>query len=175
MSLSNMADVVVEGVTLKMLNDARETVMSSPLGVIKTPMILWSQTTLPLHVPCNAYLKLENMQKTGSVVLLNINAQVRVFEHVQNDLRIYVFSPTGSFKIRGVANQFARRSSEGHFVTLSAGNYGRSFAYASKHYGTKGKVVMPETAPISRALLIQVRPHREYIHHASKCHSCKPH
>ncbi|MCJ8743262.1 hypothetical protein PDJAM_G00091770 [Pangasius djambal] len=121
----NMEDLVAEGITLKMLNDARQTVMSSRLGVIKTPMILWSQTTLPLHVPCNAYLKLENMQRTGS------------------------------FKIRGVANQFARRASGGHFVTLSAGNYGKSFAYASKHYGTKGKVVMPETAPISRSLLIQ--------------------
>ncbi|KAK2832403.1 hypothetical protein Q7C36_015865 [Tachysurus vachellii] len=121
----NMEDLVAEGITLKMLNDARETVMSSPLGVIKTPMILLSQTTLPLQVPCNAYLKLENMQRTGS------------------------------FKIRGVANQFARRSRGDHFVTMSAGNYGKSFAYASKHYGTKGKVVMPETAPISRSLLIQ--------------------
>ncbi|XP_019898555.2 phenylserine dehydratase isoform X3 [Esox lucius] len=38
---------------------------------------------------------------------------------------------------------------------MSAGNYGKSFAYASKHYGSKGKVLMPETAPISRATLIQ--------------------
>lgn len=60
-----MEDLVADGITLKMLNDARETVMSSPLGVIKTPMILLDQTTLQLHVPCNAYLKLENMQKTG--------------------------------------------------------------------------------------------------------------
>uniref|UniRef100_A0A3Q2DKS5 L-serine deaminase n=1 Tax=Cyprinodon variegatus TaxID=28743 RepID=A0A3Q2DKS5_CYPVA len=60
-----------------------------------------------------------------------------------------------SFKIRGVANQFSRRPRGGCFVTLSAGNYGKSFAYASKHYGSKGKVVMPETAPESRATLIQ--------------------
>lgn len=66
---------------------------------------------------------------------------------------------TGSFKIRGVANQFARRPRGGHFVTMSAGNYGKSFAYASKHYGSKGKVVMPETAPVSRSILIQVRGH----------------
>ncbi|TSK13167.1 putative serine racemase [Bagarius yarrelli] len=118
-------DTVAEGVTLKMLIDTQETVMSSPLGVIKTPMIHLSQTTLHPHLPCNAYLKLENMQKTGS------------------------------FKIRGVANQFAQRSSGGPFVTMSAGNYGKSFAFASKHYGTKGKVVMPETAPISRSLLIE--------------------
>lgn len=64
--------------------------------------------------------------------------------------------PAGSFKIRGVANQFARRLKGDNFVTMSAGNYGKSFAYACKHYGSKGKVVMPETAPISRSLLIQV-------------------
>lgn len=40
---------------------------------------------------------------------------------------------------------------------MSAGNYGKSFAYASKHYGSRGKVVMPETAPVSRSVLIQVR------------------
>lgn len=63
---------------------------------------------------------------------------------------------TGSFKIRGVANQFARRPRGGHYVTMSAGNYGKSFAYALKLYGEKGKVVMPETAPVSRSILIQV-------------------
>lgn len=64
---------------------------------------------------------------------------------------------TGSFKIRGVANQFARRPRGGHFVTMSAGNYGKSFAHALNLYGEKGKVVMPETAPVSRSILIQVR------------------
>lgn len=76
---------------------------------------------------------------------------------------------SGSYKIRGVANQFSQRSSGGNFVTISAGNYGKSFAYASKHYGTKGKVVMPETAPISRSLLIKVRPHWKYKCNASNC------
>ncbi|XP_063073292.1 L-threonine ammonia-lyase [Engraulis encrasicolus] len=112
-------------VTLEMLKEAWETVRSSPLGVINTPMIPLNQTTLQFSVPCNVHIKLENLQRTGS------------------------------FKIRGVANQFARRPDGGHFVTMSAGNYGKSFAYASKHYGTKGKVVMPETAPESRSVLIQ--------------------
>ncbi|XP_012680644.1 L-threonine dehydratase catabolic TdcB [Clupea harengus] len=112
-------------ITLEILKEARETVRTSPLGVINTPMIPWSQTTLPLNVPCNIHIKMENMQRTGS------------------------------FKIRGVANQFARRPAGGHFVTMSAGNYGKSFAFASKHYGSRGKVVMPETAPVSRSILIQ--------------------
>ncbi|XP_010899082.1 L-threonine dehydratase catabolic TdcB isoform X2 [Esox lucius] len=122
-----MGDVTmsVKSITLDLLRDARETVRTSPLRVINTPMIPWCQTTLPLNIPCNIHIKLENMQRTGS------------------------------FKIRGVANQFARRPKGGNFVTMSAGNYGKSFAYASKHYGSKGKVLMPETAPISRATLIQ--------------------
>ncbi|XP_037551723.1 L-threonine ammonia-lyase [Nematolebias whitei] len=120
-----MCPVSADAVTLDLLKEARETVMSSPLGVIKTPMIPWGQTALPPSAAGNVQLKLENMQRTGS------------------------------FKIRGVANQFARRPRGGCFVTMSAGNYGKSFAYASKHYGSKGKVVMPETAPESRSVLIQ--------------------
>ncbi|XP_072233521.1 L-threonine ammonia-lyase [Leuresthes tenuis] len=120
-----MDQASADSVTLDLLREARETVRSSPLGVINTPMIPWCQTTLPPSASCRIQIKLENMQTTGS------------------------------FKIRGVANQFARRQAGGHFVTMSAGNYGKSFAFASKHYGTKGKVVMPETAPESRSLLIQ--------------------
>ncbi|XP_068163137.1 L-threonine ammonia-lyase [Antennarius striatus] len=120
-----MDEVSVDTVTLDLLREARETVRSSPLGVINTPLIPWCQTTLPLNINCNIHIKLENMQRTGS------------------------------FKIRGVANQFAKRPKGGHFVTMSAGNYGKSFAYASKHYGSKGKVVMPETAPVSRSILIK--------------------
>lgn len=120
-----MTEVSADTVTLELLREAREVVRNSPLGVIQTPMIPWSQTTLPLSTNCDIHIKLENMQTTGS------------------------------FKIRGVAHQFAKRPKTGHFVTMSAGNYGKSFAYASKHYGSKGKVVMPETAPVSRSLLIQ--------------------
>ncbi|KAM9327510.1 L-threonine dehydratase catabolic TdcB-like isoform 1-T2 [Pholidichthys leucotaenia] len=120
-----MGEVSADAVSLELLEEARKTVRRSPLGVIKTPMIPCCQTTLPLSITCNIQLKLENLQRTGS------------------------------FKIRGVANQFARRPMGGHFVTISAGNYGKAFAYASKHYGTKGKVVMPETAPESRSRLIQ--------------------
>ncbi|KAM9705325.1 LOW QUALITY PROTEIN: phenylserine dehydratase-like [Menidia menidia] len=116
---------MADGVTLALLEEARRTVSSSPLGVIKTPMILWGQTSLPPPPPLHVHIKLENMQTTGS------------------------------FKIRGVANQFARRPAGGRFVTMSAGNYGKAFAFAAKHYGISGKVVMPDTAPESRSTLIQ--------------------
>uniref|UniRef100_A0A3P9KBL3 L-serine deaminase n=1 Tax=Oryzias latipes TaxID=8090 RepID=A0A3P9KBL3_ORYLA len=119
-----MGEASADVVTLDLLRAARETVRTSPLGVVRTPTISCSQTALPLSVSCEVHIKLENLQRT-------------------------------SFKIRGVANQFARRPRGGHFVTMSAGNYGKSFAYALKHYGSKGKVVMPETAPESRSVLIE--------------------
>uniref|UniRef100_A0A8B9HNQ9 L-serine deaminase n=1 Tax=Astyanax mexicanus TaxID=7994 RepID=A0A8B9HNQ9_ASTMX len=94
--------------------------------------------------------------------MVNHIALKYIILYVYFSLYFSFISPTGSFKIRGVANQFARKAKGGHFVTMSAGNYGKSFAFASKHYGTKGKVVMPETAPISRSLLIQVRTQSDY-------------
>lgn len=60
-----MGEVSADAVTLDLLREATETVRRSPLGVIKTPMILWSQTTLPLNIQCHIHIKLENMQQTG--------------------------------------------------------------------------------------------------------------
>lgn len=61
---NKMDEVSADAVTQDMLREARETVRSSPLGVIDTPMIAWSQTTLPLSIDCNIHIKLENMQRT---------------------------------------------------------------------------------------------------------------
>lgn len=60
-----MSEVSADAVTLRLLEEATETVRSSPLGVINTPMIPWCQTTLPLNINCNIFIKLENMQRTG--------------------------------------------------------------------------------------------------------------
>ena len=70
---------------------------------------------------------------------------------------------TGSFKIRGVASQFdvftrRQRDSEGEnpgLVTMSAGNYGRSFGYAAKQLGMSGTVLMPDTAPDNREAVLR--------------------
>lgn len=161
-NLKQMDEVSADIVTLDLLREAREAVRSSPLGVITTPMIPWCQTTLPLSTHCNIHLKLENMQRTGQKKPLcpHDHTSPPSFGGCMLLKCCVNISLTGSFKIRGVANQFARRPRGGCFVTMSAGNYGKSFAYASKHYGSKGKVVMPETAPVSRSILIQVRKHR---------------
>uniref|UniRef100_UPI00398F63AF L-threonine dehydratase catabolic TdcB isoform X2 n=1 Tax=Pristiophorus japonicus TaxID=55135 RepID=UPI00398F63AF len=106
-----------------MLQEAKETVKRSTLQIIKTPLIHLPHGAIPIEINCNLYMKLENMQTTGS------------------------------FKIRGVANQFSRRES-GPFITMSAGNYGKAFAYASKHFGHQAKVLMADTAPASRTAII---------------------
>ncbi len=38
---------------------------------------------------------------------------------------------------------------------MISGNYGRSFAYAARALNLKGTVLMPETAPESRAVVIR--------------------
>jgi threonine dehydratase len=39
---------------------------------------------------------------------------------------------------------------------MSAGNYGKAFAYATNESGLKAVVLMPDTAPPNRAEVIQV-------------------
>lgn len=64
------------------------------------------------------------------------------------------------FTALGIVNQLENappKVKEGKrtLVTMSAGNYGRSFAYLCKENKLKGKVVMPDTAPANRAELIR--------------------
>jgi threonine dehydratase len=68
------------------------------------------------------YLKLENLQKTGS------------------------------FKVRGAMYKVARLREQGVrlVVTASAGNHAQGVAYAASVAGLKSIIVMPETAPVSK-------------------------
>ena len=68
---------------------------------------------------CNVYLKLENLQLSGS------------------------------FKLRGVMNKLlslAKKERETELVTASSGNHGAAFAYALKKLGLKGTIYMPSVA-----------------------------
>lgn len=40
---------------------------------------------------------------------------------------------------------------------MSAGNYGKAFAFATKERSIPATLCMPETAPVNRATLIEVR------------------
>jgi len=67
---------------------------------------------------------------------------------------------TGSFKARGTAHQFLSlssndMSSKRTLVTMSAGNYGKAFAYMAKFFQLPAVVFMPENAPQERRRVIE--------------------
>ena len=84
----------------------------------------------------------------------------------------------GSFKIRGVTNQMEHipdevRNGTNQAVTLSAGNYGKAFAYCMSKKGLKGLVIMPHTAPDDRVNIIKVRHGRLIYASLQICHLLK--
>ena len=117
-------------VTLGSIEAAARIIRSSK-HVVRTPLIKVDPTRFGVSPDVTLYLKLEGMQNAGS------------------------------FKIRGVVNQMINLSKAAEapngskrLVTMSAGNYGRSFAYMCKELGFKAKVVMPLTAPQNRVDVI---------------------
>lgn len=63
--------------------------------------------------------------------------------------------------MRGIVNQFANIPSEiinskKTLVSMSAGNYGKAFAFTTKKQNLPAILCMPESAPLSRAKLIEV-------------------
>ena len=103
-----------------------EAVVKDSKYVTRTPLVRIDPRRFGLPENMEVYLKLESMQNQGS------------------------------FKIRGVVNQIENASSEvlrdgKDLVTMSAGNYGRSFAYMCSELKLKGRVLMPATAPKNRA------------------------
>jgi len=69
------------------------------------------------------YLKLENLQKTGSFKLRGAYNKIRLLSAAE--------------KTRGV-------------IAASAGNHAQGVAYAARHAGIRSVIVMPETAPLSK-------------------------
>lgn len=89
--------------------------------VTRTELI--HNTTLSDISGSNVYLKLENLQKTGS------------------------------FKIRGAFNKIANLTEEERcagVIASSAGNHAQGVALAASAYGTKSTIVMPATAPLAK-------------------------
>lgn len=77
--------------------------------------------------------------------LLNINLGAKVYLKLEN------LQPTGSYKIRGALNKsisLMEQFGEGvSTITASSGNHGLSCAYAGKLLGMKSKVYVPVTTP----------------------------
>ena len=109
--------------TLKDIQDAQER-----LGgvVLRTPLIF--SHTLSRLSGQEVYLKLENLQTTGS------------------------------FKLRGAVNRLTLLKERGEgdkVVAASAGNHAQGVAYAATHLGLKATIVMPQGASISKQMATQ--------------------
>lgn len=93
-------------------------------GVVhKTP--LDKSKTFSTMAGCDLYLKLENLQKTGS------------------------------FKIRGAYNkirQLTAGEKDKGVIAASAGNHAQGVAYAATMAGVKSTIVMPEVAPLAKIM-----------------------
>ena len=72
--------------------------------------------------------------------------------------QILYFYFTGSFKIRGVLNQFRNLNlkNDEKLVTFSAGNYGKTFAYVCNKNNLKAKIILPNSASEAKIKYIKV-------------------
>ncbi len=62
---------------------------------------------------------------------------------------------TGSFKLRGAFNKIAALIEEGRrdgVVAASAGNHAQGVAFAARHFGIDGTIVMPESTPLTKVM-----------------------
>lgn len=100
---------------IKKIEDAKDRIDKY---IVKTPLIRLEN--LDEHLGFQVYLKLENLQKTGS------------------------------FKFRGAMNKILSLNEEElerGIICASSGNHGKAIAYATKELGIPAIVVMPNTAP----------------------------
>jgi len=124
-----MESDVSKYVTLDDIYEARKVMFSSTsiVKVLRTPMLI------------DVQYKSEKANATGARV----------------SLKLENFQTMGSFKIRGIVNMMHQAPDNRALVTLSAGNYGRSFSYIAQKKGKSGVVVMPETVPKDRIAFIE--------------------
>jgi len=102
-----------EQVTLDEIRSARGRIAAT---VLRTPQIPWQGPSAPASV----YLKLDNLQ------------------------------PTGSFKVRGAGNSLAVAAEKGNLpgvYTTSAGNMAQALAWHAKRQGVPCTAIVPDTAP----------------------------
>src|SRR5512143_4012187 len=70
-------------------------------------------------------------------------------------LKLENLQTTGSFKLRGALNRltlFKERGEGTRVVAASAGNHGQGVAFAAAHLGIPATVIMPQWASISKQM-----------------------
>ena len=106
------------GLTIQAIREA-----AAALAGVAHATPLYRSSTFSQMVGAPVYLKLENLQKTGS------------------------------FKLRGAYNKIhllSETEKKCGVIAASAGNHAQGVAYAASHAGIRSVIVMPETAPLSK-------------------------
>jgi threonine dehydratase len=105
------------------LNDIKRAQKKLSQLIYLTPLI--PAKSFSHHKKLRVHLKLENLQKTGS------------------------------FKLRGALNKISQLNKQQRHkgvIAASAGNHAQGVAYASSHFHTKARIVMPERTPITKIM-----------------------
>ena len=129
-------------VSLADIERARKVLQSSP-HVFRTPLVCLPSDRLGVPTEVTLFGKMENMQNTGS------------------------------FKVRGLVNMVENSLKElldGTLVpiTMSGGNFARAFSQILSQMGLHGKIIMPETVPLSRVEKVKSYGMEVELHHVSK-------
>ncbi len=85
----------------------------------------------------------EYLQPTPLISAPNLTEQAGV----RLLLKLEMFQPTGSFKVRGAFSKLLRMSDNQKIVTASSGNHGAATAYACQVLARDAVVVVPEGTP----------------------------
>jgi threonine dehydratase len=101
-----------------------QTALKAASGVVKNTPLEFSATFSEM-ADSEVYLKLENLQKTGSFKLRGAYNKIN--------------SLTKGEKVHGV-------------IAASAGNHAQGVAYAARMAGVKATIVMPEVAPLAKIM-----------------------
>ncbi|XP_005111982.1 L-threonine dehydratase catabolic TdcB isoform X2 [Aplysia californica] len=145
MSELNM-DIDENIVTLEQVLEAHQFLKSSP-DMVRTPTLLHVQSMFTKDV------KGPKSSGLSSKVDATSLHKVDLFMKMEN------MQTTGSFKIRGVLNQMRkvkeRHGKQCKLITMSAGNYGKAFAHCVGKSSPGSACVMPQTAPAHKAKLIE--------------------
>ena len=92
-------------------------------------------------------------------------------------LKMENLQKTGSFKVRGAFSKLIRlireNKAKNGVIAVSAGNHAQGVAYAAKTLGVKAVIVMPELAPISKYLATkaygaEVIQYGKFLHESMK-------
>ena len=107
---------------------------------------------IPLSKIMDAKARLEGIVQNTKLAFAPKLSQIcgaKVYVKLEN------LQNTGSFKLRGAFNKISSLSAEERacgVIASSAGNHAQGVAYSAKHYGIKGVIVMPEATPLLKVM-----------------------